>query len=151
MDWINAKILSILQINGAISMSSLSERIGLSLSACHRRVRNLEADGTIKKYAAIVNRRSIGLEMQAFIEIKLVSQHRDHYQAFEETIRAMPEVLECHMISGEFDYLMRVAAKNTSDYESLYRKRLSDIPSVSQMRTLLSLSTIKEFDGYHIH
>ncbi len=150
MDEFDYKILSIIQGDGGISMAALSDKVGLSLSACHRRVKLLESDGVIKGYAAKLDRRALGFEVQVFIEIKLTSQRRDDYEAFEAAIVAMPEILECQMISGDFDYLMRVAAKNTSDYEQLYRERLSTIPSVSQMRTLLSLSTVKEFNGYHL-
>ncbi|WP_416543842.1 MULTISPECIES: Lrp/AsnC family transcriptional regulator [Phaeobacter] len=104
----------------------------------------------IEGYAARLDRKKIGLELQIFIEIKLVGQQREHIQAFENTIARMPEVLECHLISGEFDYLIRVAARNTETYENLYRNRLSDIPSVAQMKTLLAVSTVKEFRGYHL-
>jgi len=133
-----------------MSMAELSERIGLSLSACHRRVKLLEAGGVISHYAAHLDRRALGLEVQVFIEVKLSSQRKQEFTAFEEAIAAMPEVLENHLITGEFDYLMRVAVRNTSDYESLLRNKLSLIPSVTQMRTLLSLSTVKEFDGYYL-
>lgn len=150
MDQFDRKILSIIQANGDISMAALSEQVGLSLSACHRRVKLLESGGVITGYSARLDRRALGFEVQVFIEIKLTSQRRDDYEAFEASIVEMPEILECHMISGEFDYLMRVAARSTSDYEQLYRSRLSTIPSVSQMRTLLSLSTVKEFSGYHL-
>lgn len=150
MDRIDSKILSTLQADGQISMSALSERVGLSLSACHRRVKILEANGVITGYAARLSRRKLGLEVQVFMEVKLVSQRRDDTEAFEQAISTMPEILECHMISGEFDYLMRVAARSPTHYERLYRETLSAIPSVSQMKTLLSLSTIKEFRGFHI-
>ena len=150
MDKIDIRILSILQKDGQISMSRLSEQIGLSLSACHRRVKLLESGGKIANYAARLNRKAIGLEIQVFIEAKLVSQRREDIAAFESAIAEMPEVLECHLISGEFDYLMRVAARNTEAYERLYRDRLSLIPSVQQMKTLLSLSTVKEFRGFHL-
>jgi DNA-binding Lrp family transcriptional regulator len=131
-------------------MARLSEQVGLSLSACHRRVKILEGDGKISHYAARLNRIEVGLEIQVFIEIKLNAHRRDDINAFEDAIKAMPEVLECHLISGEFDYLIRVAARSTGDYERLYRERLSEIPSVNQMKTLLSLSTVKEFQGYHL-
>lgn len=150
LDAIDTRILSTLQIDGQISMARLSEQVGLSLSACHRRVKLLEANGLISSYAARLDRRAIGLEIQVFIEIKLNSQRRDDIEAFEGAISQMPEVLECHLISGEFDYLMRVAAKDTAAYENLYRNRLSEIPSVSQMKTLLSLSTVKEFQGFYL-
>ncbi|MCK8464952.1 Lrp/AsnC family transcriptional regulator [Aliiroseovarius sp. S1339] len=150
MDQLDTRILSILQLDGAISMSKLSDKVGLSISACHRRVKLLEANGLITNYAARLNRKAIGLEIQVFIEAKLVSQRREDIQAFEAAILEMPEVLECHLISGEFDYLLRVAARNTEDYEKLYRERLSSIPSFAQMKTLLSLSTVKEFRGFHL-
>lgn len=150
MDAVDIRILSILQEDGQISMARLSEQIGLSLSASHRRVKLLERSGKISSYAARLDRKAIGLELQMFIEIKLVSAQRHDIRAFETAIQVMPEVLECHLISGEFDYLIRVAARNTESYEELYRERLSMIPSVSQMKTLLSLSTVKEFRGFHL-
>jgi DNA-binding Lrp family transcriptional regulator len=150
MDAIDIRILSVLQRDGQISMARLSEQVGLSLSACHRRVKILESDGKIANYAARLNRKAVGLEIQVFMEIKLLSQRQDDIQAFETAIRNMPEVLECHLISGEFDYLMRVAARDTSAYEELYRNRLSQIPSVQQMKTLLSLSTVKDFRGFYL-
>ena len=145
MDRLDIRILSILQRDGQTSMARLSEQVGLSLSACHRRVKLLEADGKISHYAARLNRKLVGLHIQVFIEAKLTGQRREDIEGFEAAIRDMPEVLECHLISGEFDYLMRVAARNTEDYEKLYRERLTLIPSVAQMKTLLSLSTVKEF------
>jgi DNA-binding Lrp family transcriptional regulator len=122
----------------------------LLLSACHRRVKILEANGVITHYAAQLNRRAPGLEVQVFIEVKLTSRRKEEFNAFEKAISAMPEVLESHLITGEFDYLMRIAVRNTSDYVKLLRNKLSEIPSVTQMRTLLSLSTVKEFAGYHL-
>lgn len=144
------KILSALQRDSRISMAKLSEQIGLSLSACHRRVKLLEVNGFISGYTVRLNRTALNLEIQVFIEVKLTSQRKDDITAFENAIERMPEVLECHLISGEFDYLIRVITKNTAAYENLYRNRLSQIPSVSQMKTLLSLSTVKEFRGLHL-
>lgn len=150
MDRLDYRILSTLQKDGQISMVRLSEKVGLSLSACHRRVKMMEASGTISNYAAVVDRKSIGLELQVFIEIKLTSHYREAQNAFEDKIQAMPDVLECHMVSGEFDYLIRVAVSNPQEYEDFYRNRLSQVPSIAQVKTLLSLSTLKEFKGYNL-
>lgn len=150
MDLIDCRILSILQKDGQISMSRLSDEVGLSLSACHRRVKILESEGKISHYAAHLDRRAVGLELQVFIEVKLSSHYKQDQVAFEQKILAMPDVLECHLISGEFDYLIRVAVSNPSDYENFYRNRLSEIPSIAQVKTLLSLSTLKEFQGYNL-
>ncbi|NKB27618.1 MAG: AsnC family transcriptional regulator [Rhodobacteraceae bacterium] len=150
MDSIDKKIMQTLQTDGQISMSRLSEQVGLSLSACHRRVKLLEAFGMIAGYAARLDRLKIGLELQIFIEIKITNMRQEHIEAFEAAIAIMPEILECHLISGEFDYLVRVAARDTRAYENLYRNRLSRIPSVAEMKTLMTVSTVKEFSGYHI-
>ena len=131
-------------------MAELSENIGLSLSACHRRVKLLESANAIRGYAAQLDRRALGLELQVFIEIKLTSQHKKETTAFEKAALNMPEILEIHWITGEFDYLMRVTAENTTAYQNLLRNKLSELPSVSQMRTLLSLSSVKEFEGYYL-
>lgn len=150
MDVIDKKILQSLQKEGQISMSRLSEQVGLSLSACHRRVKLLEASGMISGYSAQLDRMKVGLELQIFIEIKIVSTRQEDIKAFETAIADMPEILECHLISGEFDYLVRVASRDTRAYENLYRNRLSHIPSVSEMKTLLTVSTVKEFSGYYL-
>ena len=150
MDALDQKILTALQKDSRISMAKLSEQVGLSLSACHRRVKLLETAGIISGYTVRLDRNALNLEIQVFIEVKLTSQRKDDITAFEAAIERMPDVLECHLISGEFDYLIRLVTKNTAAYEKIYRNRLSQIPSVSQMKTLLSLSTVKEFRGLHL-
>ena len=150
MDKLDKAILTALQKDGNISMAKLSEKVGLSLSACHRRVKILEAEGYILQYTARLNRRVIGLDLQVFIEVRLTSHFKEDQAAFEEKVQTMPDVLECHRISGEFDYLMRVAVGGAADYEDFYYNRLSEIPAIAQVKTLLSLSTLKEFQGYNL-
>ncbi|SDC93917.1 Lrp/AsnC family transcriptional regulator [Ruegeria marina] len=150
MDDLDRKIVTILQQDSQVSMAALSDRIGLSLSACHRRVKLLESAGVIRNYAAQIDRAAVGLDVQVFIEVKLNSQRREDLEAFEKAVALMPEILECHMITGEFDFLMRVCVRSPADYEALYRSRLSTIPAVSQMKTMLSLWTNKEFRGFHL-
>lgn len=150
MDQIDKSILTTLQKNGQISMARLSDQVGLSLSACHRRVKILENDGLIQQYTARLDRRKIGLDLQFFIEVRLTSHFKAEQAAFEEKVQSMPDVLECHRISGEFDYLMRVAVADAADYEDFYYNRLSQIPSIAQVKTLLSLSTLKDFQGYNL-
>ena len=150
MDELDLRIASRLQIEGHISMAALSQSVGLSLSACHRRVKLLEERGIIAGYAAKIDRKAVGLEFQAFIEVKLVSQQQSHIEAFEKAVGRTPEILECHLISGDFDYLMRIATRDTASYEDIYRRILSQLPSVSQVKTLLSLGSVKEFAGYDL-
>lgn len=151
MDDFDTRILSELQRHGNISMAKLSEEVGLSLSACHRRVKMLESAGIITDYTARLNRKAIGLEFQVFLEVKLESQRQEVIAAFERAVKRTPEILECHLISGDFDYLMRIATRDTGTYEEIYRRVLSDLPAVTQLKTLLSLSSVKEFSGYHLY
>ncbi|MEM9320122.1 MAG: Lrp/AsnC family transcriptional regulator [Pseudomonadota bacterium] len=150
MDDIDRRIIDRLQKNGQMSMARLSEYVGLSQSACHRRVKILRETGVISGYHASIDRKRLGLAFQAFIEVKLVSQRRSQIDEFERAVARKPEILECHLISGEFDYLMRVATTDTGSYEELYRRVLADLPCVSQLKTLLSLGSVKEFRGYHV-
>ena len=150
MDQIDKRILSTLQQDSSISMATLSDRIGLSLSACHRRVKILETEGFISGYSARLSRKALGLGIQIFIEVQIETPRREDMESFEKAIQNMPEVLECHLITGEFDYLIRLAVKDTENYEALYRERLSTIPSVSKMKTLLSMSSVKDFSGYYL-
>jgi DNA-binding Lrp family transcriptional regulator len=150
MDRLDVQILSILQKDSQISMAQLSDKVGLSLSACHRRVKILEADGKISHYAAQIDRQVVGLHIQVFIEIKLKSNRRADYDAFEAAIAQIDDVLECHVISGEFDYLIRVAAPDSGSYENIFMDRLANIPSVLHTKTMLSLRTAKEFRGYNL-
>lgn len=150
MDRLDRKILFELQRDSSLSMAALSARIGLSLSACHRRVKLLESAGIIEGYMARLDRHGLGLEMQVFLEVKLASQSKEQLTAFEKAVKAMDEVLECYLISGDFDYLIRVAAAGTNAYERIYRERLCLLPGIAQTRTLLSMSTVKPFSGFHI-
>lgn len=139
-----------LQQDSSLSMAEFGDRIGLSLSACHRRVKMLEASGVIAGYMARLDRTKLGLEMQAFVEVKLASQSRAAFDAFEAAVRALDAVIECHLISGEFDVLLRIAVSGPAAYEDVFRNQLSELPGIAQTRTLLSMSTIKPFRGFFI-
>ncbi len=110
----------------------------------------LEASGVIAGYMARLDRTKLGLEMQAFVEVKLASQSRAAFDAFEAAVRALDAVIECHLISGEFDVLLRIAVSGPAAYEDVFRNQLSELPGIAQTRTLLSMSTIKPFRGFFI-
>ena len=150
MDRIDLQIMSILQHDSQISMAKLSEQVGLSLSACHRRVKLMESEGKISHYAAHVDRLAVGLNIQVFIEVKLKSHRREDFNNFEEAIHRIDDVLECHVITGEFDYLIRIAAPNSGGYESVLMDRLAAIPSVMHTKSMLCIRTAKEFRGYNM-
>lgn len=150
MDDADLRILSRLQREGQISMAKLSEAVGLSLSACHRRVKLLEERGVITGYAAQLDRRALGLGFEAFVEVTLVSQRQADIEAFEQAVKRRPEILECHLVSGDGDYLMRIATRDPESYEAIYRRVISQLPSVSRLKTSLCLGSVKPFTGYDV-
>ena len=110
MDRFDIALLEALQADSRRSMADLGERIGLSASACHRRIKALEEAGLIAGYAARLDPKALGLDLQAFVEISLTSQSRETMDRFETAVADFPEILECHLMAGQADYLLRVAA-----------------------------------------
>ena len=147
MDQIDRRILTELQANSNQSMAELAEKAKLSLSACHRRVKILEADGLIDGYGARLNAKALGLEIEVFAEISLVSQHHLALENFEEAVLRHGEILECKLTTGAFDYLLRVVARDVADYDRIHRQVLSSLPGVASMRSIFALRSIKNWRG----
>ena len=136
LDTIDRAILNALQNQGRISNAELAELVNLSPSASHRRVQRLEKDGFIKQYVALLNARKIGLPTTVFVEIRLSAQADEVLDNFEKAVARIPDVLECHLMAGTADYILKVVAENTEDFARIDRKstRLnSSHSSVSRM------------------
>lgn len=142
LDKIDRRILSVLQIDGRISNADLAEKINLSASACHRRVQRLDSLGFIKNYVALLNNRLVGLPTIVFVEITLSGQADEVLDAFEREVSLVPDVLECHLMAGEADYLLKVVAKDTDDFARIHRKYLARLPGVAQMHSSFSLRSV---------
>ncbi|MFL2799742.1 MAG: Lrp/AsnC family transcriptional regulator [Paracoccaceae bacterium] len=142
IDNIDIRILKILQKTGRITNFDLSEEINLSSSACHRRVSRLEADKIIKHYVAILDPIKIGLSTTVFVEITLNGQTDEVLDKFEEEIKKIPNVLECNLMAGSADYLLKVVAKDTDDFAKIHRESLSRLPGVAQIQSSFSLKTV---------
>lgn len=136
------RILTVLQKSGRMSNADLSERVNLSPSACHRRVQRLEKDGYISDYVALVDPRRIGLPTMAFVEITLSGQADELLEAFEREVARVPEVLECHLMTGKSDYLLKVVAKDTDDFARIHRQKLARLPGVLGMQSSFALRTV---------
>ena len=149
-DRIDAKLLNLLQRDGPRSAAEIGEKVGLSPSACHRRIRSLEAEGVITGYAARLNPDRIGLGLDVFVDISLTSQSEEALTAFEIAVKSFDEILECQLLSGASDYRLRVAARNVADFDRLHRHCLSRLPGVAAMHSAFALRTIKAFEGYPI-
>lgn len=150
IDRIDVKLLDLLQRGGPRPAAELGEAVGLSASACHRRIRALEAAGIITGYAARLNPESIGLGLDVFVDISLTSQSEEALTAFESAVKSFDEILECQLLSGASDYRLRVAARNVSDFDRLHRHCLSRLPGVAAMHSAFALRTIKAFEGYPV-
>jgi len=142
LDSIDRRILTVLQKSGRISNAELSERVHLSPSACHRRVQRLEKERYIRDYVAMVDPRKIGLPTTAFVEITLSGQADELFEAFEREVARVPEVLECHLMAGKSDYLLKVVAQDTDDFARIHRQKLARLPGVQGMQSSFALRTV---------
>jgi len=150
MDRIDKILLAQLQKDSRQSINELAARAALSPSACHRRVKLLEEAGVIEGYAAKLNRAVLGLANEFFVEVSLSAQTEEAFARFEKAIQREPEILECHLMSGQFDYLLRIAATDATDYERIHRSKISRLPGVQRIQSSLALRTVKPWAGYPV-
>ncbi|GAB1378455.1 MULTISPECIES: Lrp/AsnC family transcriptional regulator [Pararhodobacter] len=142
LDPTDRRILKVLQHEGRISNADLSERVALSPSACHRRVQRLETEGFIAGYVALVDPRRIGKPTTVFVEITLNGQSDEVLDGFEKAVARIPDVLECHLMAGSADYLLKLVAEDTEDFARIHRQYLARLPGVAKMQSSFSLRTV---------
>ena len=142
MDSYDRAILEVLQREGRISNVQLANRVHLSESACLRRVRTLEKAGLIERYTAIVNQQKAGFPGNVFVSITLQRQDQADLQTFEEAVREVPEVIECYLMTGEFDYLVRVVVSDAADFERIHSQHLTRLPGVARVQSSFALRTV---------
>lgn len=143
LDETDKKALRTLQADGRLSNVELARRIDLSPPATHARLRRLEAEGFITGYTALLDREKAGFDLLCIIQISLQMHQLDQVEAFRELVRQMPEVLECHHITGEYDYLLKVVLHNRKDLERFVVDRLTPVPGVARIHTSLVLTEVK--------
>ncbi len=142
LDGFDRKIVSALAANGRMTTVDLASRVGLSPSACTRRLQALEANGVISGYRAIVDAEAIGLGITAFVEIALDRQNDEALRTFERALADCPNVLSCHLMSGTSDYLLRVAARDLHDFQDLHAKVLGHLPGVARIESKFALREV---------
>jgi len=135
-------LLGELQRDGRIANATLAQRVGLSESACLRRVRLLEAHGYIERYAAVLNAAKLGIGVSLLVRITLKSQVDRELKAFEAAVRAVPEVVECYLTTGESDYVLRVVARSAEDIERIHSKVLTKLPGVARVESSFVLREV---------
>ena len=142
LDEIDRRILNAIQRNGRMSNADLSDCVHLSPSACHRRVQRMEKEGYIRDYVALLDARKLGVPTTVFVEITLRGQADDVLDAFEKLVARIPDVLECHLMAGSADYLLKVVAENTEDFARIHRQYLARLPGVQGMQSSFALRTV---------
>lgn len=142
LDDMDRRILGLLQRRGRMTNAELSEHVHLSPSACHRRVQRLEEAGVIRDYVARLDARAVGRVTTVFVEIGLSGQADELLGAFERAVAQVPDVLECHLMAGSADYLLKVVARDSEDFARIHRQRLASLPGVARMQSSFSLKTV---------
>jgi Lrp/AsnC family transcriptional regulator, leucine-responsive regulatory protein len=143
LDEIDRKILAALQIDGRITIQKLAEKVRLSSSPCARRVRLLEEAGVIKGYAALVDQSKVGLPISVFASIKLERQREEELDRFSKAIQGWPEVVDCYLMTGQRDYLMRVVVNDLVAYERFLKDKLTRLKGVASIESSFALGEIK--------
>jgi DNA-binding Lrp family transcriptional regulator len=142
LDRIDIALLEALQADGRLSNAALSEKVGLSQSACSRRLDNLERSGAIRGYHAQLSNAALGHQMTAIVHISLSGQFEKTLSDFEAAVVKCPNILSCHLMSGEYDYILRIAAKDLVDYERIHKQWLSAMPHVTRINSSFALREV---------
>jgi len=148
LDAVDRAILSLLQDDGRLANVDLADAVNLSPSACLRRVRRLEEEGFINQYVALIDPSKVGMGTNVFVEITLSSQAEDALDAFEAAVTARPEIMSCHLMAGDFDYLLRVVIDDVADYEALHRTHLAQLPGVARLVSSFALRPVCDRTAY---
>lgn len=143
LDRIDRRILEVLQEDGRLSNVELAERVALSPSPCLRRVKRLEDAGIISGYRAVLDRRTIGLGLTVFVEIKVSKHSRDNAAMLHQALLKVPEVVSCHIVSGVTDFLAEVVVPDLEAYERLMTEKLLTLPTIEDVRSNFSIRTVK--------
>lgn len=142
LDAFDHKILLALERDGALTSAALAEQVGLSASACHRRVKALEAAGVIEGYAAILSEVALGRGATVFVAVTLENQRRETMAAFERAVAQCREVQDCHLMTGESDYLLRIVIGADDRYERIHQETLSRLPGVRRLVSNFTIRTV---------
>jgi Lrp/AsnC family leucine-responsive transcriptional regulator len=144
MDRLDRKILRELQLNGKISNVELARRVDLSPTPCLNRVKRLEKEGVIEYYTIRVNPELVDAKLLVFVEIRLERTSRNVFNNFRDEVRKLPQIMACHLVSGDFDYLLKARVKDMQAYRKLLGETLLSLPHVNSSRTYMVMETVKE-------
>lgn len=143
LDEIDAKILAALQSDGRLTNAALAQRVGLSATPCLERMKRLERDGVIEGYSARLNPALLGVALLVFVEVTIERTSEDVFGNFQTAVLKLPEVLECHMVAGGFDYLLKVRVRDMAAYRAFLGTALSVLPGVQETHTYVVMEEVK--------
>ena len=143
LDHTDRKILELLQSEAGINAAAIGERIGLSQSACWRRIQRLREEGVFSDHPVILDREKIGLTTMVFAHVKLTSHGRSNLSDFADAVRSYPEVMDCYVLLGQVDFLLRIVAEDIKAYEQFFFEKLSQLPGIQEVNSSIVLSDIK--------
>lgn len=143
LDAADLRILSLLQSDSSLSTTEVAERVGLSQAPCWRRIQRLKESGYIRAQVSLLDRQKIGLNTQIFAQVKLTAHGRSNLSEFSEAIQRFPEVLECFVMMGTIDFMLRIVTKDIEAYERFFFDKLSQVPGVQEINSMVALSEIK--------
>ena len=143
LDPVDRKILNLLQREAGINASAIGERIGLSQSACWRRIQRLREEGVISDHPVILDREKVGLTTMVFAHVKLTSHGRSNLSAFAEAVKEFPEVMDCYVVLGNVDFMLRIVTEDIKAYEQFFFEKLSQLPGIQEVTSSMVLSDIK--------
>ena len=143
LDTIDLRLLSAIQTDSSQSAADLAEKVGISQSPCWRRIQRLRDEGYIKREVALLDRKKLGLNAHVFAQVKLSAHGRAHLAEFSKAVQAFPEVLECYVLMGNVDFLLRIVTEDVEAYERFFFERLSKLPGIQEVNSTVALSEIK--------
>jgi len=150
LDRIDRRLLGELQDEGRITNVELAQRVGLTAPPCLRRVRALEDEGVIRGYHADLDASKLGYAITVFALVSLKSQAEDALRGFEEHMRTLPEVRECHMLNGEIDFILKIVSRDLQSFQEFLTSKLTPAPNVASVKTSLKIRTAKQVPGVPI-
>jgi len=150
-DLTDKKILQLLQQNSQLTIKEIASQINLSVTPVHERIRKLEREGFIDKYVCLLNRRKIGKSLVVYCNVTLDKQRKESFEDFNRAIVEMEEVLECSVVSGNFDYMLKIVVQDAEAYNQFYQHKLSALKSVLHISSFFVISEIKYTTGISVH
>jgi Lrp/AsnC family transcriptional regulator len=143
LDPTDLRLLEILQEDASLPIQELAERVGLSSNPCWRRIKRLEAEGVIKRRVALVDPVALGYPVTVYVRVNTGQHSAEWLRRFAEAVRSMPEIAECHRLSGDVDYLLKILAADIADYDRVYKKLIERVPNLTDVSSMFSMEMLK--------